>query len=359
MRKRIAAILLLLLFPGIAASQDGIDQPSSILVHIGPPASNTAITTHDKTSIVGTVSRLKQAESCEVVLLSSDDGRVVARTEPDSQGQFRFLNLVPQLFDIVFRTADFEDARLTQIFPGRTFDGLLTLPSRAGVVVDLDASNPYVVDIADITRSYPKKAMDEFEKAVITERVGDTVKAQGILEGLIESTPEFYEAHLMLGAIYQRMGRFRDAEKQYNASRAVSPKQALPMVSLATLYLQEADANENAEESRFVTGVMYDDALHVLQDAAIVDPRNARVFFLLGITFYKTHNDSLAEASLTQALSYDAKMGSARLALANVYIREQKWKDALSQFDAYLADDLKAGGRIQVEAVRARVLQHL
>jgi Tfp pilus assembly protein PilF len=52
-------------------------------------------------------------------------------------------------------------------------------------------------------------------------------------------------------------------------------------------------------------------------------------------------------------------VGPARLALANVYIRQQKWKEALDQFDKYLAENPKAPDRSQVEAVRTKVVQQL
>jgi len=45
--------------------------------------------------------------------------------------------------------------------------------------------------------------------------------------------------------------------------------------------------------------------------------------------------------------------------LANVYIRQQKWKEALDQFDKYLAENPKASDRAQVEAVRTKVIQQL
>ena len=52
-------------------------------------------------------------------------------------------------------------------------------------------------------------------------------------------------------------------------------------------------------------------------------------------------------------------MSTVRLALANVYIHQKKWKDALNQFDLYLAQNPKAADRGQVEAIRMKVIQQL
>jgi len=169
----------------------------------------------------------------------------------------------------------------------------------------------------------------------------------------VKATPQFYEAHSMLGAIYQRQGQFREAEQQYNVFRDLRPKSAIPLLNLATLYLREAEANES--EGRFVVGVMNDDTLHVLQAAARLEPRNARVFYLLGVLFYRSHSDAISEGSLNQALFFEPYMGSARLALANLYIREKKWIDARNQLEKYLSDNPSAADRAQVEGVRARL----
>jgi tetratricopeptide (TPR) repeat protein len=292
-------------------------------------------------------------DNCEVFLLSNNDGHVVARTFADRNGQFRFLNLVPEIFDVVFRIEGFESASVTRVTAGATVTVPVTLARKldtAGVSIDLSA---YVVDIGDLKRAYPKKSLEEFQKAVNAEHLGETAKSIGLLEELVQVTPEFYEAHSMLGSIYQRQGQFRDAEQQYNIFRDLRPKSAIPLLNLATLYLQEAEANE--KEGRFVIGVMYDDALHMLQDAARLEPRNARVFFLLGVLFYRANSDALAEGSLNQALFFEPYLGSARLALANLYIRQKKWNEARSQLDKYLADNPSAADRSQVEGILARL----
>src|SRR6185295_3542535 len=123
---------------------------------------------------------------------------------------------------------------------------------------------------------------------------------------VIRLSADFFEARNLLGIVYQGMDRYRDAEKQYNLARNLSPSSIVPLVNLATLYLQEAEANY--KEGPYVTGVMYDDALHILQDAARIDANNATVFYLLGVTFYRAHSYRIAEASFIAALDIDEHM---------------------------------------------------
>jgi Flp pilus assembly protein TadD len=353
MRKRIlAALLLMFLFAAAVFAQTPVAQSTSIIVSFIPaPASGS---TRNPAGIIGSITPPQRCmDKCEVFLLSNNDGHVVARTFTDRSGQFRFLNLVPELFDVVIRVEGFESARVTRVTAGVTVTVPVTLALKLDSVGDSVDLSSYVVDIADLTRAYPRKSLEEYQKAVNAEHQGDTAKSIGLLEELVKATPEFYEAHSMLGAIYQRRGQFRDAEQQYNAFRDLRPRSAIPLLNLATLYLQEAEANE--KEGRFVVGVMYDDALHMLQDAARLDPRNARVFFLLGVLFYRANSDALAEASLNQALFFEPYLGSARVALANLYIREKKWNEARNQLDKYLVDNPSAADRTQVEGIRAKL----
>jgi Flp pilus assembly protein TadD len=353
MRKSVLATLLLMLLSGasLLAQTPAIPPPSIIISFIPAPNSET---TRYPAGIVGNItSKQRSMDKCEVFLLSNDDGHVVARTFTDLNGQFRFLNLVPEIFDVVIRVEGFESARVTRVTAGATVTVPVTLARKLDTAGDSIDLSSYVVDIADLTRAYPRKSLEEFQKAVNAEHQGETAKSIGLLEELVQTTPAFYEAHSMLGAIYQRMGQFRNAEQQYNIFRDLRPRSAIPLLNLATLYLQEAEANE--KEGRFVTGVMYDDALHMLQVAAKLEPRNARVFFLLGVLFYRAKSDALAEASLNQALFFEPYLGSARLALANLYIREKKWNEARSQLDKYLADNPSAADRTQVEGIRTKL----
>jgi Tfp pilus assembly protein PilF len=345
-------LTLLLLFGPSAWGQTSTDQPASIVVSFIPaPASESA---RYPAGIAGNIAPLQRCMAkCEVFLLANNDGHVVARAFTDRNGQFRFLNLVADIFDVVIRVDGFESARVTRITAGVTVAVPVTLARKvdnSGDSIDLSS---YAVDITEVTRPYPRKSLEEFQKAMTAEHQGDTAKSIALLENLVKATPQFYEAHSMLGAIYQRQGQFREAEQQYNIFRDLRPKSAIPLLNLATLYLREAEANES--EGRFVVGVMYDDTLHVLQAAARLEPRNARVFYLLGVLFYRSHSDAISEGSLNQALFFEPYMGSARLALANLYIREKKWIDARNQLEKYLSDNPSAADRAQVEGVRARL----
>jgi len=297
-------------------------------------------------------------ERYEILLLSKDGEQVISRTYTDLSGRYHFTSLSADSVDVVVRIEGFDESRVpVKLSPGRIASVNMILTVKARTVVEPGGWDSSVVQIDELTRKFPKKAVDDFQKALESKRKGDIAKSQDLLEGVVRLAPGFADAYNLLGTVYQGMDRYRDAEKQYNMARNLSPGSVAPLINLGVLYLQEAEANE--KEGPFVTGVMYDDSLHSLQDANRVDPRNPTVYYLLGVLFYRAHSYRFAEASFNEAISIDVHVGPARLALANVYIRQQKWKEALDQFDKYLAENPRAADRSQVEAVRTKVIQQL
>jgi hypothetical protein len=45
--------------------------------------------------------------------------------------------------------------------------------------------------------------------------------------------------------------------------------------------------------------------------------------------------------------------------LANLYMKQQKWHDALENLDAYLVENPKAADRAQIQDTRSKVAQRI
>ena len=76
------------------------------------------------------------------------------------------------------------------------------------------------------------------------------------------------------------------------------------------------------------------------------------------MTHYKAARFAEAEASLQKALEIESRLRWARIALANTYMRQQRWKEALAQFDAYLKEFPQVSNRGEVEEARQRILRN-
>jgi hypothetical protein len=180
----------LMLITGVSAfALAPVVPPPSIVISF-LPASATA-STQSSVGIVGIITSTQRSMGdCEVFLLSNTDGHVVARTFTDRGGQFRFLNLVPEIFDVVVRIEGFESARVTRGSAGTAVTVPVTLARRLDNAGDSMDLSTYVVDISDLKRAYPKKSLEEYQKAVNAEHLGETAKSIGLLEQLVQVTPE-------------------------------------------------------------------------------------------------------------------------------------------------------------------------
>jgi tetratricopeptide (TPR) repeat protein len=148
--------------------------------------------------------------------------------------------------------------------------------------------------------------------------------------------------------------RFPDAEREYKRSHQLSAKTERPLVNLGSLYLEESkDRDKEAE------GKLLDQALDSLEEAVKLNPRSSLGYFLLGQANYRSEFFEEAESAFKRSLELDSHMVSARLMLANVYVKLEKWNDVLENIDTYLKENPKAADRASVEQMRARIVKSM
>jgi tetratricopeptide (TPR) repeat protein len=154
--------------------------------------------------------------------------------------------------------------------------------------------------------------------------------------------------------LYQKAQRFPDAEKEYNAALQLDPKSSELLMNLGSLYIQLAEqAQAKRDAQAFPTAL--DAAVRALNQAVQIQPNSAKAYSLLGTVYYTGGQFPRAEENLMHALQLEKGMGQAELVLANVYIKQKKWKEALEYLDTYLKDNPKASDRDQVQQTRAKV----
>jgi tetratricopeptide (TPR) repeat protein len=233
------------------------------------------------------------------------------------------------------------------------------------VLLDFSGEVKEVVDITDLKRRFPKKVIDEFENAREDRLRGDVTRARQRLEKIVRDAPDFYDARNVMGTVYLELKMFREAEKEYNIAHELNPDSAAPLVSLGSLYVQEAETSTNPDPGTVGVllqtdlGVILDDARAVLEQAIKLKPDASFAHYLLGVAHYKSGNFKNAETSLRQALTIESRLRWARIGLANLYIRQNRWRDAMVEFDAYLAEFPKVSNRSEVQAARKKVAQQL
>lgn len=108
---------------------------------------------------------------------------------------------------------------------------------------------------------------------------------------------------------------------------------------------------QNAPEA----GLANQRAVSVLEDAVRLDPLAAEANYYLGSALYRTGDLERSELFLRDALDLDPGIHDARLALLNVYTRQQRYPEALEQVRAYLRLVPGSPRKPALEAIRLQL----
>ena len=305
-------------------------------------------------------------------ILQLDETRLVAFGYTGSTGEYTLPEQPAGQYYIVVRIDGFKEYKEKLYVQGCTkifdhfiyleFDDEIIRP----VILDFTGEVNEVVDVTELKRVFPRKAVTEFERARQDRLEGDPNRARARLEKLVAEYPDFYDAHNALGSVYLEMKRFRDAEKQYNEARRLKPTSAAPLVSLGSLYVEEAEASIRPPAGVVGVvvpggdlGIILSDAREVLAEALKLKPDASFAYYLSGIAEMRGGSYAKAEGNLRKSLEIEPKLRWARIALGNLYIRQGKLKEALAEFDTYLAEFKKVSNRPEVEQTRGKIMAQL
>ena len=262
-------------------------------------------------------------DQCLISLLASG-ARPVATTYLDLGGRFTFRGVPRGSYTIHAEIRGFED--VNQIVEARDNLGL-----DSNVTVKLvrkgsqaRSGNGNIVNVSEFLEIYPKKAVEAFRKGFDYRKQKKNEEAMKWLETAIQIAPTFYQAHNELGLVYREVGRVDDAEREFLQAHELNNTNVEPLLNLTSLYL-----DENKPERAVTTG----------EEAVKVNSHSASAFFNLGLALYKAALLDRAEAALKKALELAPKMPSARLMLANVYLKLLRYDSVLDQLNSYIAEN--------------------
>jgi hypothetical protein len=296
------------------------------------------------------------SDTFEVQLVQNIEQPVQA-TIVDSQGRYRFSGVTRGTYYILVKLEGFQEVRQRIDVAGDTVQNVILDFADERVIkprTDLSGEEIGVVDVAELTRTYPSRVTDALKSAEREIQAANYGKATLVLEDLVRDTPDLYPAQRMLGMVYQKLARYRDAESAYKTAADLRPTSAAPLINLGSLYIEEAQANES-KGSAVVRGILNESLANL--DAAIkLKPDAAFAYYLLGVTYYKCAFYEDAEEHLKHAMALAPDLFDARLALANVYVKMLEWPNVIAQLDAYLAGYPKSPVRDQVLSMRSKVV---
>jgi tetratricopeptide (TPR) repeat protein len=286
--------------------------------------------------------------------------QVIQTTYTDSVGNFEFRNIGSGSYTISMMVEGFEPVHQMVDVYGNIGNTMVTIIlSKPAFTIrerptGLDKDDPDVVDISQMKDALPKKAVQDYEKAIEEKEKGRLENAVKLLRQAIMTAPNFFHAHNNLGIIYRSMKRYAEAETEFKRSHELNTKTDRPLVNLGGLYIEQSDLQKADEKAM---GALLDKALDALEEAVKLNPRSAMGYFLLGQANYKSGFLEEAEAGFKKAHDLDPRNGAARLMLANIYLKQKKWDEVIENLDAYLKENPKATDRANVEEMRARIVK--
>jgi tetratricopeptide (TPR) repeat protein len=280
-----------------------------------------------------------------VVTLLGGGVRPVATALLDMSGTFVFNHVPPGAYTIHADLDGFEP--VNQEVDASDIKSRLTLMISLVRKRVVQSSDPKIVDVSELTDRYPKKAVSLFEKGSDSLKNKKTNDAIKYLQNAVELAPTFYAAHNQLGIALREAGRDDEAEVEFRKAHELNSTAVEPLLNLTGIYL---DHNEP------------DRAVAAGEEAVKVNSRSGPAFFSLGIALYKAAMLDRAETALRRALELAPKLSTARLVLANVYLKLQRYDNTLEQLNKYIfenpdGDQRRAALQLRDELLKAKVVQ--
>ncbi|MGA7851053.1 MAG: tetratricopeptide repeat protein [Terriglobales bacterium] len=256
-------------------------------------------------------------------------GATINSAYADNQGRFGFYELGSNSYHIIVNDADYypvDEVANLNLAESQFAMVQILLRQREKKNADPLAkqpagSNPYMVDPAEYNQRFPKKALKEYDKGLDAEKKGEMDAAIGHYEAALKIAPDYYPAHNNLGSLYLGKSDFKSAEDQFREAIRLDQNDAqayfnLSNVLMLTNRLPEAQTTLAAGLQR--------------------RPDSAFGNFLQGCLYGRTGKLAEAESSLQNALRLDSKMPQAYLQLVNLYLRQNRRADAMTQLQAFL-----------------------
>jgi len=205
--------------------------------------------------------------------------------------------------------------------PGVRVQANIYLRYRSKVVLPKE-SHGSTVTLAEELQTVPKAAQKAFDQAIKQRFERQYEKALKSFDRSIEVFPEFFQAYSERGHLRIAMGDAGEAGKDFAQALKINPGYA--------------PALRGSGICKFEQG-KYAEAVQDLERAAGFEPGNATIYLFMGVANVALDRRVEARAALRKALSIDPA-GSARahVHLANLWIKEDRPREAVQEIDTYL-----------------------
>ncbi len=247
----------------------------------------------------------------------------------DSQGRFGFYQLESNPYHVIVNDDDYYPVdEIANVNLAVSQFAMVQIQLRPREKKNADplakqtaGSNPYIVDPDDYNKRFPKKAVKEYDKGLEAETKDEKDRAIEHYEAALKIAPDYYPARNNLGSLYLGKSDFKSAEEQFREAIRLDQNEAQAYFNLTNVLMLTQRSTE--AEITLAQGMQR-------------RPDSAFGHFLQGCLYAQTGKLAEAESSLQDAVRLDPKMSQAYLKLVNLYLKQNRREDAITQLQAFL-----------------------
>jgi Flp pilus assembly protein TadD len=181
--------------------------------------------------------------------------------------------------------------------------------------------NPYMVDLAEYSHRFPKKAVKEFDKALEADRQEKHEEAIRHYRNALRIAPDFYPAHNNLGSDYLSRTDFSAARNEFEQVIQLNQSDATAYFNLSHVCMLMGEVS-NAQK--------------FLGEGLRRDPNSALGHFILGSLNFRTGKYPEAERALRHAIQLSPVMAQPRLQLVNLFLQQGRKADAVAELQDFV-----------------------
>ena len=222
---------------------------------------------------------------------------------------------------------------------GRTATGNINVSIVLREHADPEKRKAGVVNVGEIDQKIPKDARKAFGQGLRFKDNKDMINALESFSRAIELYPQFVQALAERGDVYVYQRRLKDALADFERAILINPHYAPALRGAGYCKLENRD---------------FEEAIRNFEGSLSADPTDARTHLLLGVANLQLDRRDAARASLLKALSFNPPPLRAHVHLANLYAKEQHYREAAEELRKYLDAEPTIPDRAELESIEAK-----
>jgi len=202
-----------------------------------------------------------------------------------------------------------------------------------------DDSKAGVISVAEASQNIPKPARQAYEQGLKFQKDNKADKALTAFNQAVELYPEYFQALTERGNLLVQSGKLTEAEADFERALRINSKYAPALRGIGFSQIQQKK---------------FDAAVKNLENAFVLEPNSPMTLMLLGYGNLSLGRYEEAKQCLEQALKLNPDTAArARVHLAEIYAREQKFVEAANEISAYLKAKPGAADAAQLRRMEA------